>query len=126
MNALMKFVLGFGLLAFVAMVSGCTRVQEVYYYNPAPVNLPVRAVEACEAHAGGVQQARYGQDFRFILANANGLGVYGVPDPVGTQQVAMALDGTADLWRSGEYRKVRWHCLVNPDGRVVYSFVRNM
>lgn len=113
-------------LVVLGLVGCAVRPEVTYYMSPAPWALPVAQIKACEAHAGLVQQERLGANHRFLLIDPKGVGAFAVPLPVGRQAMEMALDGTADVWRKGEYRRVRWHCLVAADGTVAYSFIRNL
>lgn len=104
----------------------CTPVKTVYIYQPRPTFIPVHAAVSCQQHASMAQVSRYGANFQVLQVNPVGLLAVPVVKTVGTQPVAMALDGTADLWRRGEYTKVHWHCLVNARGDALYSYVRDL
>lgn len=98
--------------------------QLVYIYQPAPTHLPVAAATACQQHASMAQLMRHGSNFQVLQVNPIGLLASPVIHPIGSQPAAMALDGTADIWRKGEYRRVRWHCLVNTQNQALYTYVR--
>ena len=115
------------LAALAAAATACTPVRTVYIYQPQPTAIPVAAATSCQQHAGMAQAMRYGSNFQILQIDPVGLLTSAVAQrAVGTQPVALALDGTADLWRQGEYRRVHWHCLVNDHGQALYSYVRSL
>ena len=117
------------LLGVTGMVmTACTQTR----YVAVPVAPPPpggKLLQACADHAAASQRAAFGDEFRALQLNTQNAVLAAPEQPVGNQTVAAAYDGES-LWfgrpqgTMGEWRKVRYHCLLNPAGQVVYSFVR--
>ncbi len=94
-----------------------------------PVNarrLPAVALDLqrCADQAAADQKAVFGSDFRMLRYDMAGLMTQPLNDYVGSQYIANVQDGEGHWYGKREYRKVRFHCLQDQDGRVVYSFIR--
>lgn len=110
------------------LTTACTQIRSV----AVPVSAPPpggKLLQACADHAAASQRAAFGDEFRALQLNTQNAVLAAPGQPVGNQKVAAAYDGEG-LWfgrpqgTMGEWRKVRYHCLLNPAGQVVYSFVR--
>ena len=120
--------LKFGVVVAVLGMAGCARTT--YVMVPTPPAPPVGALlQACTDHAAKAQRNAFGTDFRGLQFNTAQAVIASPMQPVGTQDVAAVYDGEG-VWfgqpqgAMGEWRKVRYHCMLNPAGQVVYSFVR--
>jgi hypothetical protein len=121
-----------GMLSMAALASlglaGCTQTRYVNIpVAPPPPGGPV--LQACADHAAGSQRTAFGDEFRGLQLNTQNAILAAPTQTVGNQAVAAVMDGEG-LWfgrphgTMGEWRKVRYHCLLNPAGQVVYSFIR--
>lgn len=109
--------------------AGCTETK--YVDVPVMPVLPKTPVlDACAEHAATAQRSEFGDSFRGLRLDTKDLILTAPAVPVGTQPVGAVYDGRG-VWYGqpwgtmGEWRRVRFHCLVNPKGQVVYSFVRS-
>lgn len=114
--------------ASIFVLTGCTQTHYVATpVAPPPPGGPV--LQACTQHAARAQRAAFGEEFRGLQLDTMHAVLAAPQQPVGSQPVAAAFDGTGTWFgrpqgTMGEWRKVRYHCLVSPAGQVVYSFVR--
>ena len=96
------------------------------YVPSAPrttTSMAALGLQACADHAASAQ-ASVADDFRVLRFDTERLIALPVRETVGSQQIAGVYDGQGARYGSKEYRLVRFHCLQNPAGQVVYSFVR--
>ncbi|MBI1309115.1 MAG: hypothetical protein GC129_04590 [Proteobacteria bacterium] len=120
----MRNYIGFmSVFAVAAALSGC---GETYFVAvPTPAALPVTPeLQACADHAAGAQKAAFGSDFNALSLNTDNLVLTAPKLPVGSQPVGAVYDGEGQWYGQKEYRAVRFHCMLSPQGQVVYSFVR--
>jgi hypothetical protein len=124
-----KLILG-GLVASLAACSSAPWGGSAYHgpvYVPVgqPRVAPVAALglQACADHAAA-QQASVADDFRVLRFDTERLLALPVREQVGSQPIARVLDGSGARYGAKEYQLVRFHCLQNIAGHVVYSFVR--
>ena len=125
MRSMTKYLIGFGV---AAAVSGCVQTR----YVAVPVDMPPpggRVLQACTDHAATAQRKAFGNEFRGLQLDTLQAVLAAPETPVGNQPVAVAYDGEGTWFGQphgtlGEWRKVRYHCLVSPAGQVVYSFIR--
>ena len=117
-------------VALVAtLLGGCTervRYVAVPTLPPAPVT-PV--LHQCAEHAARAQKQAFGDTFRGLQFDRAGLVLAMPTTRVGRQEVGAVYDGEGQWYgrpdgTRGEWRSVRFHCMVSPLGNVVYSFVR--
>jgi hypothetical protein len=116
-------------LIIAAATAGCTHTQ----YVPVMVPTPLRAtpqLQACVDHAAQAQRTTFGEAFRGLQFDTAQMVATAPQNPVGQQKVGLVFDGNGTWWgrpqgTQGEWRRVRFHCLFNPAGQVVYSFVRS-
>ena len=116
------------LFGLALLASACTQTR--YVAVPVPSAPPGgKVLQACTDHAARSQRAAFGDEFRALQLNSQNAVLAAPEQPVGSQSVAAAYDGEG-VWfgrpqaTMGEWRKVHYHCLLNPAGQVVYSFVR--
>jgi hypothetical protein len=115
-------------IGFAALLGGC--VQTRYVALPTPPAPPAgRMLQACADHAASAQRGTFGGDFRALQLDTRNAVLASPAETVGNQPVAAAYDGTGTWFGQpqgalGEWRKVRYHCLISPAGQVVYSFIR--
>jgi hypothetical protein len=110
------------------LASACTEVK----YVAVPVNpqLPKTPVlQACADHAADAQRSTFGDKFNGLQFDTANLVLTKPTGAVGSQQVAAVYDGDGEWYgrpygTMGEWRKIRFHCMISPVGEVVYSFVR--
>lgn len=117
-----------GGVMLAAMLGGCTETR--YVGVPVPQSAPATPLlQACADHAALAQRTTFGEDFRGLQFDAANL-VMAQPDQmVGSQKIGAIYDGEGQWFgrpvgTMGEWRAVRFHCMVSPVGNVVYSFVR--
>jgi len=108
--------------------AGCTTTRYMNVATP-PAPPAGKPLQACTTHAAKAQRAAFGNEFRGLQLDALQAVLVAPSLPVGAQPVAAAYDGEGTWFGQpqgtmGEWRKVRYHCLLNPAGQVVYSFVR--
>ena len=120
--------LKFGVVVAVLGMAGCARTT--YVMVPTPPSPPAGALlQACTDHAAKAQRGAFGHEFRGLQFNTAQAVLAAPLQPVGTQPVGAVYDGEG-VWfgqpqgAMGVWRKVRYHCMLNPAGQVVYSFVR--
>lgn len=121
-------VLQLALFLPVLAAAGCAQTR--YVMVPTPPNPPAgELLQACTDHAAKAQRNAFGSDFRGLQLNTAQAILAAPSQPIGAQDVAAVYDGEG-VWfgqpkgTMGEWRKVRYHCMLNPAGQVVYSFVR--
>jgi hypothetical protein len=120
----------YGVMAAVAAlaVSGCTEVRYVGVpVVPTPVKTPY--LQACADHAANAQRAAFGDVFTSLQFDSANLLLTSPDGKVGNQEVGAVYDGDGawygrPMGTNGEWRRVRFHCMVSTAGQVVYSFVR--
>jgi hypothetical protein len=86
-------------------------------------------LQACADHAASAQRSTFGSEFRGLQLDTRNAVLTSPAETVGNQAVAAAYDGQGTWFGQpqgalGEWRKVRYHCLISPAGQVVYSFIR--
>ena len=118
-----------GLLAAAAsLLGGCTQTR--YVAVPVPPSAPATPVlQACADHAAVAQRDAFGDTFRALQFDSANLVLASPLNKVGSQPVGAVYDGDGQWYgrqygTMGEWRKIRFHCMVSPVGNVVYSFVR--
>lgn len=82
-------------------------------------------LQRCADQAAVDQKTMFGSDFRMLRYDMAGLMSQPLNSYVGQQYVASVQDGEGHWYGKREYRKVRFHCLQDQGGRVVYSFIRS-
>lgn len=118
-----------GLLAAAAALLGaCTETR--YVAVPVPQSAPATPVlQACADHAAAAQRKAFGERFRALQFDSAQLVLASPMNKVGSQEVGAVYDGNGQWYgrqpgTMGEWRAIRFHCMVSPVGNVVYSFVR--
>lgn len=118
-----------GLLAAAAALLGaCTQTR--YVAVPVPQSAPATPVlQACADHAAAAQRQAFGERFRGLQFDSAQLVLASPANKVGRQEVGAVYDGNGQWYgrqpgTMGEWRAIRFHCMVSPVGNVVYSFVR--
>lgn len=118
-----------GLLAgAAALLGGCTQTR--YVAVPVPQDAPATPVlQACADHAAAAQRQAFGERFRALQFDSAQLVLASPMRKVGSQEVGAVYDGNGQWYgrqpgTMGEWRAIRFHCMVSPVGNVVYSFVR--
>jgi hypothetical protein len=98
----------------------------VYVASTSPrvsTNIAALGLQACADHAAAAQKA-VADDFRVLRFDSERLVALPVQETVGSQAIAGVYDGYGARYSAKEYRLVNFHCLQNPAGQIVYSFVR--
>ncbi len=117
-----------GLLLVLGALGACSQTR----YVAIPVAPPPPGgalLQACTDHAARSQRATLGDTFRSLQLNTYNAVLTAPRHNIGSQPVAAVYDGEG-LWFGmphgtlGEWRAVRYHCLLNPAGQVVYTFIR--
>lgn len=109
------------------VVSGCAQTsgccgEKVVYAQPRPE--PADAVlKACADHTANAARAS-GQDFKRMRLDTAGRYKAPLEQYVGDTYVATVQDGYGEWHGRKEWRAIRFHCLSDAAGQVVYSFVR--
>lgn len=116
-----KFMLS---AAMATVLAGCCCGRQVVYLYDVKPRVATVALQACVDHAANAQVQVNRESFRMLRFDTNSLLEAEVRQMVGKQAVSDVLDGEGAYWGEKEYRAVSFHCLLNPEGRVVYSFVR--
>lgn len=118
-----------GVLATAAtLLGGCTETR--YVAVPVPQTAPATPMlQACADHAAVAQRETYGDNFRGLQFDAANLVLAAPNQMVGRQKIGAIYDGDGQWFgrpagTMGEWRAVRFHCMISPVGNVVYSFVR--
>ena len=119
--------------AVVAVALGaCATQQDVHYVAvPTPQPAPVTpALQACAQHAARGQREAFGNTFTGLQFDTAGLVLTAPEGKVGKQAVGAVYDGDGQWFgrpygRVSEWRRIRFHCMLSPAGKVVYSFVRS-
>jgi hypothetical protein len=130
---MMNFAVRGALLSgLVLMVTACTETRYVGVPMPdyavvTPAMTPV--LQACADHAANAQKAAFGDSFKALQLDTDNLVVAKASGNVGKQPVGAIFDGEGQWYgrptgTMGEWRRVKFHCMVSPVGNVVYSFVR--
>lgn len=119
------------IIIWAGLLAGCASHMTDARVAAQPVVPVAPYLSACAAHAARGQRTALGDTFKMLQLSTDGILVVKPTGPVGYQPVAYAYDGTGDWWAQvvpgrTEWRKIHFHCLVNPQGHVVYSFVRGM
>jgi len=122
------------MMAFAPLMvlAACAGTQTVHYVAiPTPAPAPDSPqLHACAAHAARGQRAAFGDSFTGLKLDSAGMVLTASDGPVGTQAIGAVYDGDGE-WlgrpygRVSEWRRIRFHCMVSPAGKVVYSFVRS-
>lgn len=117
-------------LGILALLLGACAQPVKYIAVPTVSDAPATPVlQACAEHAARGQREAFGESFRALQFNRAGLVLASPMKKVGSQEVGAVYDGDG-VWYGrpygtmGEWRSVRFHCMVSPMGNVVYSFVR--
>ncbi|RYG59159.1 MAG: hypothetical protein EON60_11255 [Alphaproteobacteria bacterium] len=116
------------LAAAAALLGGCTQTR--YVAVPVPQSAPATPVlQACADHAAAAQRQAFGERFRGLQFDSGQLVLASPANKVGSQEVGAVYDGNGQWYgrqpgTMGEWRAIRFHCMVSPVGNVVYSFVR--
>jgi hypothetical protein len=119
-----------GLLAGAAALLGACAQPTRYVAVPVPTSAPATPVlQACADHAASAQRQAFGERFRGLQFDSAQLVLASPAGKVGSQQVGAVYDGNGQWYgrqpgTMGEWRAIRFHCMVSPVGNVVYSFVR--
>jgi len=118
------------MLGVLALLLGACAQPVKYIAVPTVTDAPATPVlQACAEHAARAQRQAFGESFRALQFNRAGLVLASPMNKVGSQDVGAVYDGDG-VWYGrpagsmGEWRSVRFHCMVSPMGNVVYSFVR--
>lgn len=113
-----------GLMAIVLAVAGCAaQPRPVVYAVPAPA--PADGfLQACADHAAAGIRAGGNPQFRRLRLETAGLYKAPLHREVGRTYVDTVQDGYGAWYGQKEWRRVRFHCLSDGAGQVVYSFVR--
>lgn len=88
--------------------------------QPAPADLDL---QACANHAAAAAKES-GQDFKRMRLDTAGRFKLPFEGYVGNTYVATVQDGYGQWYGRKEWRAIRYHCLSDNNGRVLYSFVR--
>lgn len=116
------------LAAIATLLGGC--VETRYVAVPVPQSAPATPVlQACADHAANAQRDAFGDKFRALQFDSADLVLASPSQKVGSQTIGAVYDGNGQWYgrpagTMGEWRAVRFHCMVSPVGNVVYSFVR--
>ncbi len=121
-----------GTMAMALWLAGCTHPHPLTRLVEVPLPPPPPGgalLDACANHAAHAQRMSFGQEFRGLQLDTYQAVLTSPAQPVGSQQVAAVYDGEGTWFgrpqgTQGEWRKVHYHCLLNPAGQVVYSFIR--
>ena len=114
----------------LALLLGACAQPVRYVAVPTVADAPATPVlQACAEHAARAQREAFGDVFRALQFNRAGLVLASPMNKVGSQDVGAVYDGEGTWYgrpagTMGEWRSVRFHCMVSPMGNVVYSFVR--
>lgn len=119
-------------VAVATALTACTETRYVAVPMPdyavvTPQLTPV--LQACADHAAKGQRDSFGESFKALQLDADNLVVTKTAGKVGRQEVGAIFDGQGQWFgrpagTMGEWRRVKFHCMVSPVGNVVYSFVR--
>jgi hypothetical protein len=116
------------LAAAATLLGGCTQTR--YVAVPVPQSAPATPLlQACADHAAVAQRTAFGDRFRALQFDSADLVLASPDNKVGSQAVGAVYDGDGQWFgrqpgTMGEWRRIRFHCMVSPVGNVVYSFVR--
>lgn len=113
------------LMAMVGMVvTGCSTCcdKPVMYATPQPAPADVE-LQACANHAAAAAKES-GQDFKRLRLDTAGRSMLPFDSYVGNTYVATVQDGYGQWFGRKEWRAIRYHCLTDNNGQVLYSFVR--
>lgn len=128
MDIFAGLVLMLALAGLATLLGGCTETR--YVAVPVPQTAPATPVlQACADHAAVAQREAFGDSFRALQFDASNLVLAAPNEKVGSQEVGAVYDGDGQWFGKpygtmGEWRAVRFHCLVSPKGNVLYSFLR--
>ncbi|MCP5405538.1 MAG: hypothetical protein H6922_04890 [Pseudomonadaceae bacterium] len=112
------------ILAVALGLAGCAaQPRAVVYAVPKPVPADA-ALQACADHAAAGIRASGQSDFRRLRLETSGLYKAPFQRYVGNTYVDTIQDGHGEWFGANSWRKVRFHCLSDGSGQVVYSFVR--
>lgn len=116
------------LMALVGMagfsLAGCSTCcdKPVMYATPQPAPADVE-LQACANHAAAAAKGS-GQDFKRLRLDTAGRSMLPFDSYVGNTYVATVQDGYGQWFGRKEWRAIRYHCLTDNNGQVLYSFVR--
>lgn len=116
------------LAAMATLLGGCTQTR--YVAVPVAPSAPATPVlQACADHAAAAQRTAFGDSFKALQFDSANLVLASPQNKVGSQTIGAVYDGNGQWFgrpagTMGEWRAVRFHCMVSPVGNVVYSFVR--
>lgn len=116
------------MLGVAMLAAACAQVK----YVAVPVNPPLPktpVLQACADHAANAQRQTFGNTFTGLQFDTANLVLAKPHGAVGSQQVGAVYDGDGQWFgrpygTMGEWRRIRFHCMISPVGEVVYSFVR--
>jgi hypothetical protein len=119
------------LIIWAGLLGGCASSVITQPLAVHPTQAPAPYLAACASSAAMGQRQALGESFKMLQLTTEDLLIIRPTGPVGRQRVAYAYDGTGDWWAKNgqnrpEWRKIRFHCLVSPQGQVVYSFVKGL
>lgn len=121
-------VLMLALAGLATLLGGCSETR--YVAVPVPQVAPrTPLLQACANHAAMAQRDAFGDDFRALQFDSANLVLTAPAGKVGSQAVGAVYDGDGQWFgrphgSMGEWRAVRFHCMVSPKGNVLYSFLR--
>lgn len=116
-----KFLTG---CAAATLLAGCCVAPKVVYIYDLKQPVATPALQACVDHAANAQVSVNRDSFKMLRFDTSNLLEAEIRQMVGSQPVSDVLDGEGAYWGTKEFRAVTFHCLLNPQGQVVYSFVR--